>query len=733
MPIPLKQPTGALVLCLAGLLPATAAETRTWQQAGYDDFQKGLVTNLSLRSDGLVTLAPKIAELFDSSSAYLWALARDSKGNVYAGGGPNATLYRISPSGEKKKLAEFETVEVHAIAIDGQDRVYAATSPDGKVYRVSADGKADVFYDTKSKYIWALAFDSPGNLYVATGSPGEVHRVTPDGKGSVFYSTEETHARSLAIDPAGNLIVGTEPRGLVIRISPKGEGFVLHQLPKREVTAVIADREGHIYAAGVGKPSPAGAAPTAPVSVGPAAPAPAPAAGANPMQPVAPKPIASPVPPPATPAVAGGSEIYRIEKDGYPRQVWTHETALVYALGLDAEGRLLIGTGNTGAIYRLDSDTRHTHILSAPPTQVTSFALAPDGKIFLATGNPGKVYELGPELASSGALESDVLDASIFSSWGRLSFRGANKGGRIELFTRSGNLEQPGKTWSTWSPAMTASSGTDIPSPPARFLQWKALLTAGNGQSPQLEWVDAAYLQKNVAPAIDEIEETPSNYRFPSTSSSPITVRALSLPPLGQPKKPKSSTPTIVSTPSMQQAKGYAGARWKATDENGDDLSFTVEIRGEGETLWKPLAKDLDQPYFSFDSTAFADGEYVLRITASDSPSNPPEHALKATLESDPILIDNTPPQITDLTATRTGTGVTAKWKAADALSVIRKAEYSIDGGEWLAVLPRSRVSDAPELSYELVLDPLAPGEHTIAVKVGDDFDNQSVARAVVK
>src|SRR5512141_1327090 len=76
-----------------------AAHTRSWVQTDFDDFEKGVLKNLSLRSDGRLTLAPRSEERFDSSSAYLWTLAQDSKGNLYTGGGPGAKLYRISAAG----------------------------------------------------------------------------------------------------------------------------------------------------------------------------------------------------------------------------------------------------------------------------------------------------------------------------------------------------------------------------------------------------------------------------------------------------------------------------------------------------------------------------------------------------------------------------------------------------------------------------------------------------------
>ena len=188
---------------------------------------------------------------------------------------------------------------------------------------------------------------------------------------------------------------------------------------------------------------------------------------------------------------------------------------------------------------------------------------------------------------------------------------------------------------------------------------------------------------------------------------------------------------TLDTTPAMQYAKGFIGARWSAQDPNGDPLIFTVEIRGANETEWKLLKDKVTEKYLSWDSTAFPDGEYRIRVTASDAPGNPPAEALTARLESSPFWIDNTPPRITGLSAARNGGKLHVKWHAADALNDIAKAEYSLDGGEWKVAAPVTRLSDAQELDYELSLD-AAPGEHTIAVRMEDDFANQSVEKVVV-
>jgi len=156
-----------------------------------------------------------------------------------------------------------------------------------------------------------------------------------------------------------------------------------------------------------------------------------------------------------------------------------------------------------------------------------------------------------------------------------------------------------------------------------------------------------------------------------------------------------------------------------------------VEIRGVNEAEWKLLKDKVTEKYLSWDSTAFPDGEYRIRVTASDAPGNPPAEALTARLESSPFWIDNTPPKITGLTGVRIGNRLQLKWHAADALNNIGKAEYSVDGGDWKMASPVTRLSDSQELDYELAVD-AGPGEHTVAVRVEDDYANQAVEKVVV-
>jgi hypothetical protein len=423
--------------------------------------------------------------------------------------------------------------------------------------------------------------------------------------------------------------------------------------------------------------------------------------------------------------------VYRIDPDGTPRRVWTHAQDVVYAIAFDAAGRALLGAGNKGSVYRIESPAMYTTLMALPATQITAFQTGGDGRLYAATGNTGKVYEIGSGLEREGSIESDIFDSGMYSLWGRLTFEVNLNGGQLAMATRSGNLDRPQKNWSPWAAVPAGGKGGRVASPAARFVQWKATLTGG---SPELDSVDVAYLPKNLEPRIDEIETTPPNYRFPPSSAPMIAFQpALSLPPIGKRAGGGGGlTGSMDSTPAMQFAKGFIGTRWAASDPNGDPLVFTVEIRGSGETEWKLLKDKVTERYFSWDSTAWPDGEYRVRVTASDAPGNPPAEALTARMEGSPFWIDNTPPKVTAPVAARTGGKLQVKWHAADALNNIAKAEYSLDGGEWKVAAPVTRLSDAQELDYELTLDAGA-GEHTIAVRVEDEYGNQAVEKTVVR
>jgi hypothetical protein len=411
--------------------------------------------------------------------------------------------------------------------------------------------------------------------------------------------------------------------------------------------------------------------------------------------------------------------------------VWSHPQDIVYTIALDSAGRPVAGTGNKGNIYRIDSNRVSTLLINAAPTQITAIQPGPAGTLYAASGNVGKIFQIGPGFEKQGTYESDPLDAGSFAYWGRVNQK--VEGGAVRVETRSGNLDRPQNNWSPWA---TLDASGRIASPPARFLQYRITMDASQaGQSPEMREIELAWMAKNVAPSIDELEITPPNYRFtPPSSLSTTPAQTLSLPALGQRRRtvPSITLSTSSSSTSMQYAKGHAGVRWAASDPNADEMIYKVEIRGVNEREWKLLKDKLKEKQLTWESTTYPDGEYVLRITASDSPDNPPDQALTAQLESERFTIDNTAPQISGLMGTRSGNRITVAWEARDARSIIQKAEYSINGGDWIVVQPASRLSDSRELKYSVEIQDAGP-ETTIAVRVTDEYDNAGLEKTIVR
>lgn len=734
---------------LAALLTvncALPAETRYWTQSEQGDFEKGNLKKLSLRNDGRLRLAPVIAELLDASMPYLWAVVEDSKGTVYtAGGGPaitKAKIYAVDSQGKSRVFAEIEGAEIYSLAVNAKDELFAATNPDGKVYRVSS-GKAEVFYDPKAKYIWSLRFDSKGRMYVATGDQGEIHRVEANGQGRVYFKLDEAHARSIAVDAQDRLLVGTEPGGLLLRVEDvagAASGFVLYQSVKREITAIAVAKSGEIYLAGVGQKLPAagqpavGVTPVTPAAAVTVTPAAAPGAAQAQRIAVAPPPTLGP---PAN-LVAGGSELYKLDADGAATKVYGSGTEVIYAIALDAAGAPWIGTGNKGTVVKIESPFLYTYLPALSPTQVTAMTIGKGGRLLAVTGNVGKLFRIGPDLEKEGTIESEVFDVGAHSLWGRVS---QDTKGSVKIETRSGNLERPQKNWSPWAPLNDGR----VASPAARFLQWRATLADGGSAATELRSVDVAYQAKNLRPRLEEVESTPQNYRFGTGSATTLSTSAstspgsLTLAPLGRTRpRPVSVSPVVTdpnsATPSsVNYSKGAIGARWLAADDNGDPLSFKVEIKGVGEANWRPLKDNLRERYCNFDSTMYPDGEYVLRVTASDQPGNPPGQGLTATLESEPFLIDNTPPAITNLTAEPSGVNLNVRFRVKDAASVLTKVEYSVNGGDWQVAEPTTKLTDSKEHDYRVVVERPGSGEIHVAVRATDYRDNVSVEKTLLK
>jgi hypothetical protein len=745
----------------SGLVPAAFAEgTRTWEQSKFEELIKGTATGVAIRSFGGLELAPAFKTLYATPSTYIWAIVADDAGNVYAATGAPARVYRITPTGQVTIIFEPQELQVQALKEAG-GVIYAATAPDGKVYKIehkagSKPGAAkpdsskekeldkdsskpaldplwssSVYFAPGTKYIWDLLLDKSGNLYVATGDHGEIYRVTPKGDHSLFFKSDETHVRVLALDGQGNVIAGSDGSGLVYRISPSGEGFVLYSAPKKEITALALDRAGNIYAAGVGEKR-AGTGSSA--SSGSPTMLTITTSGATPAGPQAPGLTIGPSPsasaisgafPFPGGGVSGGSDVYRIAPDGSPARIWTSHDDIAYALAFDARDRLLGGTGNRGHIFAISGIDEFSDLLKATASQVTAFAKAPGGALYASSSNLGKIFVLGPGPEPDGTYESDVFDAKVFSRWGRAEFRGA---GNVELFVRSGNVDNPDRNWSPWK-KVDWTKDAQMGVPAARYAQWKAVLHAGNTR-PVADSVTLNYLPKNVAPEIDDVTVQMGTRYLPLPKSSTLSI---------SPDVSGSSGSHFESPVPSSRDRDSIGVKWSAHDENDDQLVYSVYYRGDGEKKWLLLKDNLSEKAYSFDASLLPDGGYTVKVVASDAPSHSPGEALTAEKESRRFEVDTTPPRIENLTASVEGSKIHVHFAAGDGYSTIKRAEYSVDAGDWKYVEPIGQLSDAKSEEYDFKAAPeagkdgAAASEHVVVVRVYDRYENMGAAKTVVR
>src|SRR5271156_763502 len=139
----LARKTFAHALALILSTFALADGTRTWEQSKFDELTKGTPKGIALRSEGGLELAPAFKALATTASTYIWSIASDSAGNVYAAAGAPARVYRITPDGQSTTIFEPQELQVQALVVSPGAKndkvvVYAATAPDGKVYRLEA-------------------------------------------------------------------------------------------------------------------------------------------------------------------------------------------------------------------------------------------------------------------------------------------------------------------------------------------------------------------------------------------------------------------------------------------------------------------------------------------------------------------------------------------------------------------------------------------------------------------
>jgi hypothetical protein len=689
--------------------PAFAGKVKLWQTAAPADYDHAALRATAVSSEGAVRLARRLTPLPGVDAVHVWDVVEDKAGNLFAATGDEGRIFKIAPTGDVSVAYAGPDSQVLCLAVGGDGAVYAGTGPGGRVIRIGPDGTAKVFCDFSAGYVWALSFAPDARtLFAATGPKGRVYKIDAEGRSDLFFHAKQDHVLSLACAADGTVYAGTDKDGVVYRIDAAGKGFVLFQAAQSEVRTLLLAPDAVFAGTGAagrkrgGSSNSADAVALIPTSAtmtdaqpvsrrkDDAEPA-ALASSINSKDRDADK--ANPAPAPSSPGAADNS-VYRITFDGAAREVYRDKKLV---LGLDRRGgKLFVATGLDGRIIEIDETTRErTEVARLDHGLVHKILRRRDGFAVVAAGDPGRLYLLKDGYATNGTVVSEVLDAKLTSHWGALRWHAELPAAtRMSIAVRSGNVAEPDDTWSAWSAEQADSETAVAAAPPARFLQYRATLASADpAVSPVLHRVGIRYATANQAPEITTLEVPDPEKETPKES------KKLRL-------------------------------KWTATDPNEDELTFSVFARKEGWTDWVLLDDGLSKSEWDWDTTTTPAGVYRVKVMASDRPDNPDGEALSAERVSGPVTVAHEPPGVIIRIATVEGDKATIEADAADPLSRLASASYSINGRKWISIFPKDGLFDDKRESFRFTTESLPAGTYVVVLRVKDAAGNTGTGDA---
>ena len=93
-----------LLLVLAAVAATEASSPKFFQAATQSDFLKGDVENLSIDSNGQLTLGPMTELIYETSAPFLWSMVPGADGALFVGTGNEGKVFKIDAQGRRLNL-----------------------------------------------------------------------------------------------------------------------------------------------------------------------------------------------------------------------------------------------------------------------------------------------------------------------------------------------------------------------------------------------------------------------------------------------------------------------------------------------------------------------------------------------------------------------------------------------------------------------------------------------------
>jgi outer membrane protein assembly factor BamB len=697
-----------LALALAGA-SAGAAVTKSFRQTSAKDFEEGEATASMILPEGAVVPGMKPSSIA-LEAAFVWCSTLSPDGRTaYFGTGDEGRIYAVdvaSNQAQARRVAALDAAWITALAARPDGTLVVGTTPGGRIYSVDPkSGSSRLFATLGVEHVWALVLDpKTGAVYAGTGGPGKIFEIDPSGRARELWDSGDKHVVSLIQADATHLYAGTSEEAILFRVGLDGRAEAVADFDAEEVRALgrsggalyaaVNDFERTTSAPAVVSPGSHGTKITVAPSGSPAS------AGSLPR-------------PGQRKAKAG---LYRIEPDGHLEQIFSLGDGYLTALAFDDDGRVFVASGTEGRVYRVDADRQAALAIDLPERQ--ALTLVRSGRTFLVgTGDVGGLYRVVAAASRQATYLSRVLDAEFRARFGLLRWNGAHG---LDVETRSGNTARPDPTWSPFAGLdrlrATAEGGAGlVASPAARYVQYRVTFGAADAR---LEAVTLAYLAQNQRARITELTVGDS------AAAAAIGANGLGGVPVAFPTSPSATSGTTRTHSAVVKL------RWKVENPDGDELDYRLAFRQANEAVWRPLGgpDPLPKSEYDWNTEGLPDGNYLVRVAASDERSEARERALETSFTSTPILVDNRKPEVVGLVARYPY----LSGRARDDQSPLTGLEYAIDGGDWQILTVADGICDDLVEAFTLKLPSLALGPHAVTVRAWDSADNVGAAAVTV-
>ena len=134
-------------------------------------------------------------------------LAATPDGKVYVGTGPGGQVIEVTDAQHPSLSSHPKVQYIWDLAADAKGDLFAATGPAGQLWKhyATASGR----WIAKATHLLCVALASDGTVYAGSDGEGLIFRINREGKVSVLYDAPQSEVRTLLLAPDGSLYAGT--------------------------------------------------------------------------------------------------------------------------------------------------------------------------------------------------------------------------------------------------------------------------------------------------------------------------------------------------------------------------------------------------------------------------------------------------------------------------------------------------------------------------------------------